>query len=143
MQPCYLGIEHLGLVVADLDRAIATYRDALGFPVSGSEELPARGLRVAFVDTGSARLELLAPTRPDAEVSAFLAKRGEGLHHLALRVADLDAALQALAERGVRLVDDQPRPGAGGTRVAFVHPKATHGLLLELVEERTGTAVRR
>jgi methylmalonyl-CoA/ethylmalonyl-CoA epimerase len=134
MAPTFLGLEHLGLVVEDLDQACVTFGEQLGFPVQGREELPARGVRVAFVDTGSTRIEILAPTRPDSEVSSFLAKRGEGLHHIAVRVADLDMALDALKKRGVRLINETPQPGAHDTRVAFVHPKAAHGVLLELVE---------
>ncbi len=134
----YRGIEHLGVVVADLEAASHTYGQVLGLSLGAREELPARGLAVRLVETGGARIELLAPTRPDSEISKFLAKRGEGLHHVCLAVDDLDATLQALKARGAKLIDEKPRPGAHGTRVAFVHPNATHGVLLELVEKAKG-----
>jgi methylmalonyl-CoA/ethylmalonyl-CoA epimerase len=129
-----LGIDHLGVVVADLDRAAETYDKQLGFPVTGGEELPDRGLAVRFVDLGGSRIELIAPTREDSEVSGFLAKRGEGLHHVCVRVADIDATLTEMKARGARLINESAQPGAGGSRVAFIHPKGTHGVLIELVE---------
>ncbi len=129
-----LGIDHLGVVVADLERAVETYNQTLGFAVTGGEELPERGLAVRFVDLGNSRIELIAPTRDDSEVSGFLRKRGEGLHHVCLRVADIDAALADMRDRGAHLIDTAARPGAEGSRVAFVHPKGTHGVLIELVE---------
>ncbi|MEK7705826.1 MAG: methylmalonyl-CoA epimerase [Myxococcota bacterium] len=132
----YRGIEHLGIVVGDLDDAAHTYGEVLGLTLTGREELPERGLAVQFVDTGGTRLELIAPTRADSEVSGFLGKRGEGLHHVCLRVDDLDATLAALERRGTRLIDRIPRPGAQGSRVAFIHPKGAHGVLIELVEKR-------
>ncbi len=131
----YLGIDHLGIAVGDLTAARQTYRDLLGFTELGLEELPARGLAVAMLGCGESRLELLAATRADAEISTFLARRGEGLHHVAVRVADLDRTLAQLAHAGVRLIDTTAKPGAHGSRVAFVHPKGTHGVLLELVEQ--------
>lgn len=138
MNVSYLGIDHLGVVVHDLDTAIATYHDVLGFPLQGGETLPDRGLQVAFLDTGNARLELIAPTRPDSEISAFLAKRGEGLHHICLRVADIHLTLKLLKERGARVIGngdgDGVSDGAHGTKVAFLHPKGSHGVLIELVE---------
>jgi methylmalonyl-CoA/ethylmalonyl-CoA epimerase len=129
-----LGIDHLGIVVADLDAAGHTYEHQLGLPVTGGEELAERGLAVRFVDVGNSRIELIAPIRADSEVSRFLEKRGEGLHHVCLRVADLDATLADLKARGARLIDEVAKPGAGGSRVAFIHPRGTHGVLIELVE---------
>ncbi len=134
MTDSYRGIDHLGVAVRDLDAAVATYRDVLGFSVTGRERLDDRGLEVAFVDTGSGRIELIAPTREGSEVSAWLEKRGEGLHHLCVAVADIEAKLADLKARGARLIDQQPKRGAHGTRVAFVHPKGASGVLLELVE---------
>lgn len=130
----YRGIDHLGVAVSDLDAAIATYRDVLGFAVTGREHLEARGLDVAFVDTGSGRIELIAPARAGSEISGYLDKRGEGLHHVCVRVDSVDEKLAELEAKGARLIDVTARPGAHGTRVAFVHPKGTHGVLLELVE---------
>ncbi len=134
MTDSYRGIDHLGVAVRDLDAAVATYRDVLGFSITGRERLDDRGLEVAFVDTGSGRIELIAPTREGSEVSAWLEKRGEGLHHLCVAVADIDAKLADLKARGARLIDQQPKRGAHGTRVAFVHPTGASGVLLELVE---------
>ncbi len=134
MTDSYRGIDHLGVAVRDLDAAVATYRDVLGFSVTGRERLDDRGLEVAFVDTGSGRIELIAPTREGSEVSAWLEKRGEGLHHLCVAVADIDAKFADLKARGARLIDQLPKRGAHGTRVAFVHPKGASGVLLELVE---------
>jgi len=133
MATTFLGIDHIGIAVRDLAQARASY-EALGFCVEGEERLAARGLAIAFVATGSARLELIAPTRPDSEISAFLEKRGEGLHHVCMRVAELDQALAAMKAAGARLIDEVPRPGAHGSRVAFVHPKSAAGVLLELAE---------
>jgi methylmalonyl-CoA/ethylmalonyl-CoA epimerase len=134
VSPTYEGLDHLGIVVSDLERATMTYRDTLGLPAGAREVIAARGLAVQFVDAGGTRLELIAPTRPDSEVSGYLEKRGEGLHHLCLRVADIDAALRELKIRGARLIDEVARAGAEGTRVAFIHPKGAHGVLIELVE---------
>jgi methylmalonyl-CoA epimerase len=137
----YLAIDHLGVVVSDLEAATSTYRDILGFTISGGESLPARGLDVRFVEAGNSRIELIAPTRTDSEVSGFLQKRGEGLHHICLRVADIEQALAELKQRGARLIDQAPKPGAHGTRVAFLHPKGAHGVLIELVEHpKTGAS---
>lgn len=132
----FLGVDHLGVVVADLEQATNTYTNELGFLVSGGEELMERGLAVRFVDVGGGtRIELIAPTRKDSEVSGFLAKRGEGLHHVCVHVDDLEATLADMKARGARLINETPQLGAEGTRVAFVHPKGTHGVLLELKEK--------
>ncbi len=130
----YVAVDHLGVVVDDLEAAAHTYRDLLGFTLQGGEELPARGLAVRFVDAGNSRIELIAPTREGSEVSGFLQKRGPGLHHICLEVEDIGAALAELKTRGARLIDETPKPGAHGTKVAFLHPKGTHGVLIELVE---------
>lgn len=130
----YLGIDHLGVVVQDLEKAAQTYGQQLGLNILGGEEIPERGLAVRFVDTGNSRIELIAPTREDSEVSAFLAKKGEGIHHICIEVEDLEASLKEMKANGVRLINETPKIGAGGSKIAFVHPKATHGVLLELVE---------
>jgi len=132
----FLGIDHLGVAVRDLERACRTYVDTLGMTAGGTETLPERGLAVRFVDTGGPPLELLAPTTASSEISRFLDKRGEGLHHVCLQVSNIEAALADLAARGAQLVDATPRPGAHGSRVAFLHPKSAHGVLIELVEKR-------
>ena len=138
MSGLYLGIDHLGIAVNDLTAAQATYCELLGFAHLGAEELPERGLGVVMLACGDSRLELLGARREDSEISASLARRGEGLHHLAVRVANLEQALADLSGRGARLIDTRPRNGAHGTRVAFVHPKGAHGVLLELVEQPAG-----
>lgn len=129
-----MGVDHLGIAVRDLEDATATYRDILGFPVQGGESLPERGLDVTFIDAGNARIELIAASRDDSEVSAFLAKRGEGIHHICVRVRDMDVALASLQERGAKLIGESPKPGAHGRLVAWVHPKGAHGVLMELVQ---------
>jgi len=131
----YLGVDHLGLAVKNLAAAETTYRDVLGFELSGSESLPDRGLEVRFVETGNSRIELIAPTRDDSEVSRFLEKRGEGLHHVCLQVTNIDDSIAKLKDQGAKLLSDTAQAGAEGSRVVFIHPKGTHGVLLELVEK--------
>ena len=128
-------LDHIAVAVPSLDDVLPTWRDVLGLAEEGRELVAAQGVTVAFLDAGGARVELLEPTGPETPVGRYLDRRGPGLHHVALEVDDVEAALAALKARGVRLIDAEPRPGAHGTRVAFVHPKATGGVLLELVEK--------
>ena len=125
-------LDHIGIAVADLGEALAFYRDALGLDISPPEEVVSQGVRVHFVTAGEAALELLEATADGSPIARFVARRGPGLHHISLRVPDLDAALAELKRRGVRLIDAAPRPGAHGTRVAFIHPSSAHGVLVEL-----------
>lgn len=128
-------LDHVGIAVAALDEALAFYRDALGLEIGPPEEVASQRVRVRFVrGAGDALVELLESTAADSPIAKFLAKRGPGLHHVALRVADVAAALAELKARGVRLIDEAPRPGAHGSRVAFVHPSSAHGVLVELIE---------
>jgi methylmalonyl-CoA/ethylmalonyl-CoA epimerase len=127
-----LKVDHLGTAVADLAEAVRGY-EALGFRVSETHEVPSEKVRAAFLPVGESRLELLEPTDPGSVIARFLEKRS-GLHHVCVVVADIDAALAELKARGVPLVDETPRVGAGGCRVAFVHPKGAAGVLLELKE---------
>lgn len=127
-----LKIDHLGIAVPRLDEAIAAY-EALGFRVETRHDVPSEQVRTAFLPLGESQLELLEPSGPDSVIARFLEKRS-GLHHVCVLVDDLEAALAAMKARGVRLIDEQPRPGAGGCRVAFVHPGAAGGVLLELKE---------
>jgi methylmalonyl-CoA/ethylmalonyl-CoA epimerase len=127
-------LDHVGIAVADLSSALAFYRDALGLDVAAAEDVPSQRVRTHFVSTGSARLELLEATGPESPVATYLTRRGPGLHHITLRVDDLQAALAHLKARGVRLVDEQPRRGAEGSLVAFIHPESTHGVLVELIQ---------
>lgn len=126
-------IDHVGIAVRRLDEAIARYR-ALGLAPESIEELPSEAVRIAFLPAGRVDLELLEPLRPDGAVGRFLAKRGEGMHHLAFRVEDIAAAMDGLRDAGFDLVDREPRRGARGRLVAFIHPRSAHGVLLELVQ---------
>ena len=128
----HLKIDHLGIAVPRLGRAIAAY-EALGFRVEGTHEVPTEKVRAAFLPVGESHLELLEPTDPSSVIARFLEKRS-GLHHVCVLVDDLDAALAQMRAQGVPLVDLEPRVGAGGCRVAFVHPKGAAGVLLELKE---------
>jgi methylmalonyl-CoA epimerase len=130
----FLGIDHVGVAVKDVDAAAATYGDVLGFEVAGGERLDDRGLDVRFVNTGNSRIELIAPTRDDSEVSRFLEKRGEGIHHICIRVSNIEAAVSEITSRGGKLASNGVQLGAHGRRVAFLHPKQSHGVLIELVE---------
>jgi len=125
-------LDHVGIAVERLDEALAFYRDALGLEVDVPEEVVTQRVRAHMLDTGAAALELLEATAADSPIATFVGRRGPGLHHVTLRVEDLRAALAHLAARGVRLVDTEPRPGAHGSLVAFVHPSAAHGVLVEL-----------
>lgn len=127
------SVDHIGIAVKDLEAAIATYEQALGVRCQ-RESLPDRHLQVAFFTTGQTRIELISPTSPAAAISGFLEKRGEGLHHVAYRVADVAAALDESRAAGLRLIDDAPQPGAHGTLVAFVHPGSLNGVLTEFVQ---------
>ena len=129
-----LKIDHLGIAVPSLAEAVAAYQ-ALGFTVESVHDVPSERVRVAFLPVGESRLELLEPTEPASAIARFLEKRA-GLHHVCVLVEDLEAALAELKARGVALIDEKPRPGAGGCRVAFLHPKSAGGVLLELKEEK-------
>lgn len=125
-------LDHVGIAVADLEASLAFFRDALGLEVQRPEEVPSQRVTAQFVETGGTSLELLQATAPDSPITRFIDKRGPGLHHITLRVEDLAAALEHLRERNVRLIDEQPRPGAEGATVAFIHPSSAHGVLVEL-----------
>jgi methylmalonyl-CoA epimerase len=125
-------LDHVGIAVTDLDAALAFFRDALGLHVETSEEILSQRVRAHFLKAGSSSLEFLESTAPDSPIGKFLERRGPGLHHVALRVDDIEAALENLRGRGVRLIDQHARPGAEGAMVAFIHPAAAHGVLVEL-----------
>jgi methylmalonyl-CoA/ethylmalonyl-CoA epimerase len=127
-------IDHVGVAVADLEGALALYRDSLGMPLVHRETVEEQGVEAALLDVGDGHVELLRPLGPDTAVGKFLARRGEGLHHVAYRVDDVEQALSALSRAGLRLIDEQPRRGIRGSRVAFVHPASTGGVLTEIVE---------
>ncbi|MGH9221082.1 MAG: methylmalonyl-CoA epimerase [Vicinamibacterales bacterium] len=125
-------LDHIGIAVGDLQASLAFFRDVLGLHVEASEEVVAQKVRATFVTTGPSTLEFLEATAPDSPIAKYLEKRGAGMHHVALRVDDIEAALAHLKSRGVRLIDDKPRPGAERALVAFIHPSAANGVLVEL-----------
>lgn len=127
-------IDHIGLAVTDIADAVALYQSQFGVHEWEIIELPERHMRVAITTIGTSMVELIAPTAPEAAFAKYLAEKGPGMHHIAYRVADIHAALATLKAQGLRLVDEVPRPGLHGTLVAFVHPKATMGTLIELVQ---------
>ncbi len=128
------AIDHVGLAVADLDAATAFYQRLLGVPPSHREEVPPDGVTAVFFDLGPSSLELLGSTRADSSLARFLERRGEGLHHLAYRVSDIEAELASWRGRGAELIDEHPRQGARGRLVAFIHPKSAGGVLTELCQ---------
>jgi methylmalonyl-CoA/ethylmalonyl-CoA epimerase len=132
-------IEHIAVAVEDLDAAIAHYRDVWGIEAVGRERVDDQGVEEVMLPVGDSYVQLLGATGPDTIVARFLKKRGEGLHHIAYEVDDLDGTLAALKERGVRLIDEEPRHGARDQMVAFVDPKSNHGLLVELIQRPAPT----
>jgi methylmalonyl-CoA epimerase len=125
-------LDHVGIGVKDLSAALAFYRDVLGLDVEPPEDVASQRVRAHFIAVGESKLELLEPTAPDSPIARFIEKRGPGLHHITLRVDDVGAALSLVKARGAKLIDEQPRPGAEGALVAFIHPSAAHGVLVEL-----------
>ncbi len=129
-----MKIEHIGIATRTLDETVGFWRDALGLKALETEEVAEQKVRVVMLPVGESRIELLEPTSNDSPIAKFLEKRGPGIHHIAVRVDDISATLARLKQQGVRLIDESPRAGAGGCLVAFVHPSAANGVLLELVE---------
>ncbi len=129
-----MKIDHIGIAVKSLTEAVKVYENAVGLRLAGFDEVDEQGVRVAMLDIGESRFELLEPTRPDSPIEKFMTKRGEGIHHIAVQVDNIEEALQRLKTAGVRLIDETPKRGAHNTRVAFVHPASTHGVLMELVQ---------
>lgn len=134
-------LDHIGIAVANIDDALKFYRDALGLDVAPPEDVPSQRVRAHFIPVGESALELLEATAEDSPIARFLARRGAGLHHITLRVDDIGAALVELKARGVRMIDDAPRPGAHGSLVAFIHPASAHGVLVELKQPAAGTVI--
>jgi len=130
-----MKIDHIGIATRGIDEVAAFWREGLGLNVDETEEVAAQKVRVAMLSVGESRIELLEATSADSPISKFLEKRGPGIHHIAVRVADIHVALARLRKKGARLIDEEPRKGAGGCLVAFVHPSSTHGVLLELVQK--------
>jgi methylmalonyl-CoA/ethylmalonyl-CoA epimerase len=134
-RPLLTEIDHVAIAVRDIDAAIEWYADTLGAEVAHRELVERDGVEEALVKVAESYVQLVSPTREDSPVAKFLATRGEGLHHVAYRVADCAGALEAVKRAGGRVVDDVPRPGSRGTTIAFVHPKSSFGTLIELVQE--------
>jgi len=130
------NIDHIGIAVSNLQESLSFWETSLGIEPHGIEEVAEQKLRTAFLPVDGTEIELLEPTSADSSVAKFIEKHGEGLHHIAIRVDDIEAALAELKAKGIQLIDETPRNGAGGARIAFVHPKATHGVLLELCERK-------
>jgi methylmalonyl-CoA/ethylmalonyl-CoA epimerase len=130
----FASIDHIGVAVADLDAAIALHRDTYGMTLVHREVVESQGVEAALLDVGESHLELLAPLGDDTAVGRFLARRGPGLHHVAYRVDDVAAALDAVRAAGLRVIDEAPRAGIRGSRAAFLHPSASGGVLTELVQ---------
>ncbi|MBN2909791.1 methylmalonyl-CoA epimerase [Polycladomyces sp. WAk] len=133
-------ISHIGIAVRSLDEAIPLYRDILGLAWEGTETVESEQVRVAFFRIGETRIELLEPLSPESAIAKHLEKRGEGIHHIALEVSDIERRLSELAEQGVRLIHERPKQGAHNAKVAFLHPKSTGGVLFELCEHGTDSS---
>jgi methylmalonyl-CoA/ethylmalonyl-CoA epimerase len=136
-----MKVEHIGIATRQIDDALKFWRDALGLEVKHTEVVEEQGVRVAMLPVGEPRIELLEPMSDASPIAKFLEKRGPGIHHVAVRVADIRGALARLKAEGSRLIDEEPRVGAGGCLVAFVHPAASGGVLLELVEHTSESDV--
>jgi methylmalonyl-CoA epimerase len=128
------AIDHVGVAVEDLDAAVSLYQDGLGMPVVHRETVAAQGVEAILLDVGDSHIELLKPLADDTAVGKFLAKRGPGLHHVAYRVGNIEETLKQLAAAGLRLIDERPRQGIRNSKVAFVHPASTGGVLTEIVQ---------
>lgn len=137
-----LKIDHVGIAVSGLDDALRFWHDALGLHVAGTELVETEGVQVAFLPAGDARVELLEASRPDSPIAKFIGKRGPGIHHITFQVDAIQPVLDRLKAHGVPLLDDAPRPGAGGSKVAFLHPRAAGGVLVELVEKGASVSAR-
>ncbi len=130
----FKGVDHVGVAVKSLDDAIAVYRDVLGFTLEGIHVLKERKVKVAFLSSGGeTNIELLEPLEADSPIAKFLETRGEGIHHIAVKVNNIEEVLNQFKAKGIILIDEKPRVGAEGAKIAFVHPKSTRGVLLELV----------
>ncbi len=129
-----MKIDHIGVATDGIEEAASFYRDMLGLDLAEIEEVANQRVRVAMLPVGESRIELLEATSADSPISKFLAKRGPGIHHIAMRVEDIRASLAELKQKGARLIDEEPRVGAGGCLVAFIHPSSTGGVLIELVQ---------
>lgn len=129
-------VDHIGIAVRSLEHTLPFYTDVLNLPLLGIEVVETQLVRVAFLEAGGTKLELLEPTSEESTIAKFIEKRGEGIHHVALGVVSIKERISEMKEKGIRMIDDQPRPGAGGANIAFMHPKSTSGVLFELCEKK-------
>lgn len=129
-------VDHIGIAVSNLDEAIKLYEEVLGVKLHGTEIVEKQKVKVAFLPVGDTEVELLEATSPDSPIAKYIEAKGQGIQHLAFRVDDIEKALEEMKERGMRLIDEKPRYGAGGARIAFLHPKSTNGVLIELCERK-------
>ncbi len=129
-----LCVDHIGIAVKSIDESLKFFTGILGLELVGTEEVIEQKVRTAFFPVGESEIEILEPTAPDSPIARYIDKNGEGIQHIALRVDDIEAALEKLKSMGARLIDETPRYGAGGAKIAFIHPKATKGVLLELCQ---------
>ncbi|PID03520.1 methylmalonyl-CoA epimerase [Sporosarcina sp. P2] len=131
-------VDHIGIAVKSIDESVNYYIDTLGLTVIAIEEVASQGVKVAFIDAHNVKIELLEPMTETSPIAKFIEKRGEGVHHIAFGVTDIRSRMKELEEKGVQLLSDQPKPGAGGAEVAFLHPKSSYGVLYELCEKTKG-----
>lgn len=127
-------IDHIGIAVKNLDEMLEFYQKTLGLELQGTEVVEEQKVRVAFLPVGDSEIELLESTDPEGPIARYIDKKGEGMQHVALRVENIEKAIEEMKEKGVRMIDEKPRYGAGGAKIAFCHPKSTHGVLVELCE---------
>ncbi|MDQ0197392.1 methylmalonyl-CoA epimerase [Neobacillus ginsengisoli] len=129
-------VDHIGIAVRSFEKTLSFYTEVLNLPLLGIEEVASEKLRVAFLQAGETKLELLEPLSEESTVAKFIEKRGEGIHHIALGVESIEERIKEIKEKGIQMIHDQPKPGAGGTHVAFMHPKSASGVLFELCEKK-------
>ncbi|SHI07578.1 methylmalonyl-CoA epimerase [Sporanaerobacter acetigenes] len=127
-------VDHIGIAVKNLDEALKFYEDVLGLKCAGSEVVEEQKVKVAFLPIGDTEVELLESTEEDGPIAKYVEKKGEGIQHIAYRVANIEEAIEEMKSKGIRMIDEKPRYGAGGAKIAFLHPKSTHGVLIELCE---------
>jgi methylmalonyl-CoA/ethylmalonyl-CoA epimerase len=129
-------VDHIGIAVSNLEESIKFYEEVLGLKLHGTEIVEEQKVKVAFLPIGDTEVELLEATSPDSPIAKFIETKGQGVQHIAYRVDDIEAALEEMKAKGIRLIDEKPRYGAGGARIAFLHPKSTNGVLIELCERK-------
>ncbi|MGM9927395.1 MAG: methylmalonyl-CoA epimerase [Bacillus sp. (in: firmicutes)] len=127
-------VDHIGIAVTSIEQSLAYYRDVLGMTLEGTETVESQGVKVAFLDAGNTKIELLEPLSEESPVAKFISKRGEGIHHLALGVESIQQRIDEVKTKGIKMINDTPKTGAHGAQVAFMHPKTTGGVLFELCE---------